>query len=123
MQLVLKLVPLDSVPGLVALWFLCTAAIAFITEGSIDDPLNAAAAVPFAILFYWASEPLEAIFGHWYGWSEREGTRLRKGKSALLPSGRDLDDARIAVIRVLPAADDARYPGEGVYERAFFIPR
>ena len=40
MELVLKLVPLGSVPGLVALWLLCTAAIAFFREGSIDDPLN-----------------------------------------------------------------------------------
>jgi len=35
-----------------------------------------------------------------------------------LPSGRDLNDARQAAIDAFPAPDGARYPGEGVYQRA-----
>lgn len=119
MELISKHVPLASVPGLAALWLLCAAAIAFIRGGAIDDAFNAALAVPCAIAFYWLGEPLEKIFDHWYGWSdEKEGTRLHKRKGAFLPSGRDLNDARQAAIRVFPADANARYPGEGIYERA-----
>ncbi len=118
MNIVPKLLPLGAVPGLAALWLLCTAVIAVLAQLPFTDVRGAVSAVPFALLFYLLSEPLEAIFDYWYGWSEREGTRLDKGKSALLPSGRDLNDARQAAIRALPAPKGARYHGEGVYQRA-----
>lgn len=114
-----KFVPLAAVPGLAALWLLCTAVISLLAQLPFNDARSAVLAIPFAVLCYFASVPLEAVFDYWYGWSEESaGTRLKKGKSALLPSGRDLNDARQAAIDAFPAPDGARYPGEGVYQRA-----
>lgn len=110
-----RLLPAASWPSLAVIWFMSAVAIGVFRLEPIGTLSNVFLALPAALLFYWASEPLARLFEDWYG---TDGTPAGGALGDCLPGGRELDHARDRLMEAFGIAGEPNHSTEALYEHA-----
>lgn len=105
MDIVSRFVPPMALPGLLLLWWLCTPVVGFFAAGTLSGGLVVVLSLVAAILFYWASAPLDALFDDWYGVRNGGGLGLVAGQ--YFPSDHYLDGVREDAMKLLVGDTDS----------------
>ena len=110
-----RLLPATAWPGFVVVWFMSAVALAVFRLEPIGTLSNLFLALPAALLFCWASEPLERLFENWYG---VDGAPAGGALGNCLPAGRELDHARDRVMEAFGIAGESNHSTDALYNHA-----